>query len=55
MEERGNEGSLDRHRLVPVVTGRKLVNGLTVFVAVLAEADLGGEGGGKMGGGGKGA
>lgn len=50
MEECGNEGSLDKHRLAPDVTGRKLVNGFTVSVAVLVETDLGGGGGGKKGG-----
>lgn len=50
MEECGNEGSLDQHRLAPDVTGRKLVNGFTVSVAVLVETDLGEVGGGKKGG-----
>lgn len=49
MEECGNEGSLDQHRLAPDVTSHKLVNGCvyTASVAVLAETDLGG--GGKEG------
>lgn len=45
-----NEGSLDQHWLAPDVTGRKLVNGFTVSVAVLAETDLGKGGGGTKGG-----